>query len=130
MLTKFVDNKRLRGEPDATKILPSRQSSGSWRRRSRPRPAPIPRATDTELNLVAYSTPREAYLKLIPMFQKTPQGADVDFKQSYGASGEQARAVRAGLNADIVALSWPRISTRSCPTSSTRSGRGSPSRAW
>ena len=39
------------------------------------------------------------------MFQKTPQGADVDFKQSYGASGEQARAVRAGLNADIVALS-------------------------
>ena len=63
------------------------------------------RATDAELNLVAYSTPREAYLKLIPMFQKTQQGADVDFKQSYGASGEQARAVRAGLNADIVALS-------------------------
>ena len=63
------------------------------------------RATDTELNLVAYSTPREAYAKLIPMFQKTPQGADVDFKQSYGASGEQARAVKAGLNADIVALS-------------------------
>ncbi len=63
------------------------------------------RATDTELNLVAYSTPREAYQKLIPMFQKTPQGADVDFKQSYGASGEQARAVKAGLNADIVALS-------------------------
>ena len=63
------------------------------------------RGTDTELNLVAYTTPREAYAKLIPMFQKTPQGADVDFKQSYGASGEQARAVRAGLNADIVALS-------------------------
>ena len=63
------------------------------------------RATDTELNLVAYTTPREAYAKLIPMFQKTPQGADVDFKQSYGASGEQARAVKAGLNADIVALS-------------------------
>ncbi len=39
------------------------------------------------------------------MFQKTPQGADVDFKQSYGASGEQARAVKAGLKADIVALS-------------------------
>ena len=63
------------------------------------------RSTDTELNLVAYSTPREAYLKLIPMFQKTPQGTDVDFKQSYGSSGEQARAVRAGLKADIVALS-------------------------
>ena len=63
------------------------------------------RTVDTELNLVAYTTPREAYAKLIPMFQKTPQGDDVDFKQSYGASGEQARAVKAGLNADIVALS-------------------------
>ena len=39
------------------------------------------------------------------MFQKTPQGEDVSFKQSYGASGEQARAVQAGLEADIVALS-------------------------
>jgi sulfate transport system substrate-binding protein len=59
----------------------------------------------TELSLVAYTTPREAYAKLIPMFQKTAAGKDVDFKQSYGASGEQARAVRAGLNADLVALS-------------------------
>jgi sulfate transport system substrate-binding protein len=63
------------------------------------------RASGTELNLVAYSTPREAYGKLIPMFQKTPQGKDVSFTQSYGASGEQTRAVKAGLEADIVALS-------------------------
>lgn len=63
------------------------------------------RGGDTELTLVAYTTPREAYAKLIPMFQKTPQGEDVDFKQSYGASGEQARAVKAGLDADIIALS-------------------------
>ena len=63
------------------------------------------RSADANLNLVAYTTPREAYGKLIPMFQKTPQGEDVDFKQSYGASGEQARAVKAGLDADIVALS-------------------------
>jgi sulfate transport system substrate-binding protein len=63
------------------------------------------RASDTELNLVAYSTPREAYGALIPMFQKTPQGKDVSFTQSYGASGEQTRAVKAGLEADIVALS-------------------------
>ena len=63
------------------------------------------RTADTQLSLVAYSTPREAYGKLIPMFQKTPQGEDVSFRQSYGASGEQARAVRAGLDADIVALS-------------------------
>jgi sulfate/thiosulfate transport system substrate-binding protein len=59
----------------------------------------------TNLSLVAYSTPREAYSKLIPMFQATPQGKDVSFSQSYGASGDQARAVQAGLKADIVALS-------------------------
>jgi sulfate/thiosulfate transport system substrate-binding protein len=63
------------------------------------------RASDTELSLVAYSPPREAYAKLIPMFQRTPAGEDVDFKQSYGSSGEQTRAVKAGLEADIVALS-------------------------
>ena len=65
-----------------------------------------PSATaDSELSLVAYSTPREAYAKLISMFQKTGSGKDVDFKQSYGSSGEQTRAVKAGLEADIVALS-------------------------
>jgi sulfate/thiosulfate-binding protein len=59
----------------------------------------------TTLSLVAYSTPREAYARLIPMFQATPRGKDVSFTQSYGASGDQARAVQAGLKADIVAMS-------------------------
>jgi sulfate/thiosulfate-binding protein len=63
------------------------------------------RSADTKLNLVAYSTPREAYGKVIPAFQKTAAGEDVSFTQSYGASGEQTRAVKAGLEADIVALS-------------------------
>jgi sulfate/thiosulfate transport system substrate-binding protein len=63
------------------------------------------REAGTELNLVAYSTPREAYGKLIPMFERTAEGDDVSFTQSYGASGEQTRAVKAGLKADIVALS-------------------------
>jgi sulfate/thiosulfate-binding protein len=63
------------------------------------------RSAATKLNLVAYSTPREAYAKLIPAFQKTAAGDDVDFTQSYGSSGEQTRAVKAGLEADIVALS-------------------------
>ena len=63
------------------------------------------RSADTKLSLVAYSTPREAYAKLIPAFQKTAAGNDVDFTQSYGSSGEQTRAVKAGLEADIVALS-------------------------
>jgi sulfate/thiosulfate-binding protein len=59
----------------------------------------------TSLSLVAYSTPREAYAKLIPLFQTTPAGKDVSFSQSYGASGDQARAVQAGLKADVVELS-------------------------
>jgi sulfate/thiosulfate transport system substrate-binding protein len=55
--------------------------------------------------LVAYSTPQEAYEKLIPAFQATPDGKGVTFSQSYGASGDQARAVSSGLPASLVALS-------------------------
>jgi sulfate/thiosulfate-binding protein len=62
-------------------------------------------ARDTKLALVAYSTPKDAYAQLIPAFQKTAAGKDVSFSQSYGASGDQSRAVAAGLPADIVALS-------------------------
>jgi sulfate/thiosulfate-binding protein len=57
------------------------------------------------LSLVAYSTPREAYQVLIPAFQKTQAGNGVSFTQSYGASGDQSRAVANGLRADVVALS-------------------------
>jgi sulfate/thiosulfate transport system substrate-binding protein len=63
------------------------------------------RTSDTKLSLVAYSTPREAYGELIPLFEKTAAGNGVSFTQSYGASGDQARSVKAGLRADIVALS-------------------------
>jgi sulfate/thiosulfate transport system substrate-binding protein len=59
----------------------------------------------TDVALVAYSTPREAYAKLTSAFQNTAAGRDVAFVQSYGSSGEQARAVRSGLDADVVALS-------------------------
>ena len=59
----------------------------------------------TKLSLVAYSTPEVVYDELIPLFQKTEAGAGVSFKESYGASGEQSRAVEAGLDADVVALS-------------------------
>jgi sulfate transport system substrate-binding protein len=57
------------------------------------------------LSLVAYSTPREAYEEIIPAFEETPAGAGVDFEQSYASSGEQSRAVEAGLDADVVAFS-------------------------
>jgi sulfate/thiosulfate-binding protein len=58
-----------------------------------------------KINLVAYSTPQEAYQALIPAFEKTAPGKGTSFSQSYGPSGDQSRAVAAGLPADIVALS-------------------------
>src|SRR5690349_18255135 len=61
--------------------------------------------TGTTLSLVAYSTPKDAYARIIPAFQATAAGKGVSFNQSYGASGDQSRAVAAGLSADVVALS-------------------------
>jgi sulfate/thiosulfate-binding protein len=58
-----------------------------------------------KLTLAAYSTPKEAYSEIIPAFKKTSAGKGVSFDQSYGASGEQERAVEGGLPADVVALS-------------------------
>jgi sulfate/thiosulfate transport system substrate-binding protein len=63
------------------------------------------READTRLSLVGYAVPREALGAVIKAWQQTPDGKDVGFTQSYGASGDQARAVAAGLNADVVHLS-------------------------
>jgi sulfate transport system substrate-binding protein len=65
-----------------------------------------------KLTLVAYSTPQEAYEAIIPAFQKTAEGNGVEFEQSYGASGEQSRAVEAGLPADVVEFALDRDITR------------------
>jgi sulfate transport system substrate-binding protein len=59
----------------------------------------------SKLSLVAYSTPKEAYEQIIPAFAKTPAGAGTRFTESYGNSGDQARAVISGLPTDIAALS-------------------------
>ncbi|MEY2522827.1 MAG: sulfate/thiosulfate transport system substrate-binding protein [Ilumatobacteraceae bacterium] len=58
-----------------------------------------------ELSLVAYSTPQAAYEEIIKAFNATTQGKNITFTQSYGASGDQSRAVVAGLAADYVAFS-------------------------
>ena len=58
-----------------------------------------------KLSLVAYSTPQAAYKKIIEAFQKTPEGKNISFTESYGASGDQSRSVVAGLPADIVEFS-------------------------
>jgi sulfate/thiosulfate transport system substrate-binding protein len=60
---------------------------------------------DSTLTLVGYTTPREVYEEVIPAFQATPAGEGIDFEQSYGPSGDQSRAVEAGLDADVLALS-------------------------
>jgi sulfate/thiosulfate-binding protein len=61
--------------------------------------------TDVKLSVVAYSTPKNVYAKIIDAYGKTPAGQGVSFTQSYGASGDQAKAVAAGLPADLVFLS-------------------------
>jgi sulfate transport system substrate-binding protein len=63
------------------------------------------RRADARLSLVGYAVPREALGAVIEAWQQTPAGRDVSFTQSYGASGDQARAVAAGLDADVVQLS-------------------------
>jgi sulfate transport system substrate-binding protein len=59
----------------------------------------------TKLALVAYSTPQVVYDDVIPAFLTTADGQGVSFTQSYGASGDQSRAVENGQAADVVAFS-------------------------
>ncbi|HXE44928.1 MAG TPA: sulfate ABC transporter substrate-binding protein [Conexibacter sp.] len=66
----------------------------------------------TTLSLVAYSTPEVVYDQIIPDFQQTAAGRGVGFKTSYGASGDQSRAVDAGLRADVVTFSTEPDMTR------------------
>jgi sulfate/thiosulfate-binding protein len=58
------------------------------------------------IDLVAYSTPEEAYTDDIePGFNSTPDGEGVEFSNSFGSSGDQSRAVEAGQPADVVHFS-------------------------
>jgi sulfate transport system substrate-binding protein len=59
----------------------------------------------TKLSLVAYSTPQVVYDEVIPQFRKTQAGRDTSFSESFGASGDQSRAVESGLKADVVTFS-------------------------
>jgi sulfate/thiosulfate transport system substrate-binding protein len=61
--------------------------------------------TGATLSLVAYSTPKTVLGKIIQAWQQTPDGRDVSFTQSYAGSTDQARAVIAGLPADVLFLS-------------------------
>jgi sulfate transport system substrate-binding protein len=59
-----------------------------------------------KLAVVGYSTPESVYAETLePAFEKTPQGKGVSFSNSFGASGDQSRAVAAGQPASVVHFS-------------------------
>jgi sulfate transport system substrate-binding protein len=59
-----------------------------------------------KLDVVGYSTPESVYQEdLEPAFEKTSAGTDVSFSNSFGASGDQSRAVVAGQPASVVHFS-------------------------
>ncbi len=76
-----------------------------------PAATPVPGAPPAARRLVVagYTTPREAYeTAVFPAFAahwKAKTGEDVSFEATWQGSGAQARAVREGLEADVVALS-------------------------
>lgn len=55
------------------------------------------------LSVVGYSTPESVYQEALePGFEATPEGSSVSFSNSFGASGDQSRAVVAGQPASVV----------------------------
>ncbi|WP_244931297.1 sulfate ABC transporter substrate-binding protein [Nocardioides sp. W7] len=57
------------------------------------------------INIVGFAVPEAANKAIATEFNKTDAGKDVRFKTSYGASGDQSRAVAEGLDADYVHFS-------------------------
>jgi sulfate transport system substrate-binding protein len=57
------------------------------------------------VSVVGFSILEQANKQVMADFQKTPDGKGVTFQQSYGASGDQSRAVLGGQKADLVHLS-------------------------
>jgi sulfate/thiosulfate-binding protein len=59
-----------------------------------------------KLAVVGYSTPESVYAETLePAFEKTTQGKGIGFSNSFGASGDQSRAVAAGQPAAVVHFS-------------------------
>ena len=64
-------------------------------------------SSNETINIVAYSVPEAANKAAADVWNETADGKGVKFKTSYGASGDQSRAVEAGLKADYVHFSVP-----------------------
>lgn len=80
-------------------------------------PAGSAAASSKPVNLIlgAYTTPREAYSEIIPLFKaqwREKTGQEVTFEESYLGSGAQSRAIAEGFEADITALSLEADITR------------------
>src|SRR5687768_4167727 len=58
-----------------------------------------------EVSIVGFSILEAANKDVTAAFQETDAGEGVTFTTSYGASGDQSRAVEAGLEADLVHFS-------------------------
>ena len=59
-----------------------------------------------KLDVVGYSTPESVYAETLePAFEKSSQGKGISFSNSFGASGDQSRAVVAGQPASVVHFS-------------------------
>ena len=68
-----------------------------------------------KISLVAYSVPKPAYDALSAAFEKTSDGKGAKIAASYGASGDQSRAVLNGQKADYVAFSLEPDMTKLVP---------------
>ena len=62
-------------------------------------------AAATTLTLVAYSVPEPGWSKILPAFSASSEGKGIAVTTSYGASGDQSRAVVDGKPADLVNFS-------------------------
>lgn len=60
---------------------------------------------ETQLSLVGFAVPEAANKAIAEKWAQTEEGAGVSWQTSYGASGDQSRAVEAGLDADYVHFS-------------------------
>jgi sulfate/thiosulfate transport system substrate-binding protein len=70
-------------------------------------------ASDSDqLSVVAFSVMEAANAPVYEDFNDTDEGKDITFKTSYGASGDQSRAVEGGLDADLVHFSLEPDMTR------------------
>jgi sulfate/thiosulfate-binding protein len=57
------------------------------------------------ISIVGFAVPEAANTAIAEAWAETPEGEGVEFETSYGASGDQSRAVVAGLEADYVHFS-------------------------